>query len=50
MRIFTILRTATLAFSLLAVTGAGAFAATSPQAPSPYDGPDFVVAPADIHS
>jgi len=47
MRILTILRTATLALSLIAVTGA--FAATSSQAPSPYDGPDFVVAPADIH-
>src|SRR5690242_9067269 len=49
MRILTILRAATLALSLFAVTGAGAFAATSSQAPSPYDGPDFVVAPADIH-
>jgi hypothetical protein len=44
----TILRAATFALSLLAVTGA--FAATASQAPSPYDSPDFVVAPADIHS
>ena len=50
MRVLTILRTATLALSLLVVTGAGAFAATSSQPQSPYDGPDFVVAPADIHS
>lgn len=50
MRILTILRTAILALSLLAVTGAGAFAATSPQAQSPYDSPDFVIALADIHS
>lgn len=50
MRMLTILRTATLVLSLLAVTGAGAFAAPSSQVPSPYDGPDFVVAPADIHS
>jgi hypothetical protein len=49
MRMLTILRSATLALSLLAVTGAGAFAATSSQAPSPYDSPDFVLAPTDIH-
>lgn len=47
MRILSILRSATLALSLLAVTGAGAFAATVSQA-SPYDSPDFVVAPTDI--
>lgn len=44
MRVLSILRSATLALSLLAVTAAGAFAA--PQ--SPYDSPDFVVAPTDI--
>jgi hypothetical protein len=49
MRILTILRTATIALSLLAVTGAGAFAAVSSQPQSPYDSPNFVVAPADIH-
>lgn len=49
MRMIAILRTATLVLSLFAVTGAGAFAATASQAPSPYDSPDFVVAPADIH-
>ena len=50
MRILTILRTATLALSLLAVTGAGAFAAPASQPKSPYDGPDFVVAPSNINS
>lgn len=49
MRMLTILRTAALALSLLGVTGAGVFAAPS-QPQSPYDSPDFVVAPADIHS
>ena len=49
MRMLTILRTATLALSLLAVTGAGAFAAPS-QPQCPYDSPDFVVAPANVHS
>jgi hypothetical protein len=48
MRILSMLRSATLALSLLAVTAAGAFAAPAPQ--SPYDSPDFVVAPTDIQS
>lgn len=49
MRMLSILRAATLALSFLAVTGAGAFAAPASQPQSPYDSPNFVIAPADIH-
>ncbi|HEX8828804.1 MAG TPA: hypothetical protein VF778_11875, partial [Xanthobacteraceae bacterium] len=58
MRISSILRTATLALSLVAAMGATgtAFAASRVQQQeatysnsSPYDSPDFVVAPTDIH-
>lgn len=58
MRISSILRTATLALSLVAATGAvgTAFAASRVQQQEAansnsgvYDGRDFVVAPSDIH-
>ena len=58
MRISSILRTATVALTLIAATGAvgTAFAASRVQQQEaansysgPYDSPDFVVAPNNIH-
>jgi hypothetical protein len=58
MRTSSLLRVATLALSLVALTGiatTGAFAASrvQPQQATsfgPYDSPDFVVPPTDIHN
>jgi hypothetical protein len=55
MRRFTLIRTAVLAASLIANISSidVAFANTAnaqPSNTSPYDSPDFVVPPADIHS
>ncbi|HEV8015472.1 MAG TPA: hypothetical protein VGP48_08045 [Stellaceae bacterium] len=60
MRISSLFRVATVALSLVALTGVattGAFAASRVQQQygastytGPYDSPDFVVAPSDIHS
>ena len=60
MRVFSMLRTATLALSLMATMGvmSAAFAGNANAAQQqqqtantgPYDGPDFVVPPSDIHS
>jgi hypothetical protein len=55
MRRFTLVRTAVLAASLIAnINSIGVAFASSANAQlsntSPYDSPDFVVPPADIHS
>ena len=59
MRVSSMLRTATLALSLMATMGvmSAAFAGNANAAQQqqtvntgPYDGPDFVVPPSDIHS